>query len=296
MVEAIPQRRIHQPDINGTHVPLNEPISAQTEKVFRRFMALGHVFGPNTSHTIKKVEANLRGLVNGVYITELGGAVYDADAKTLLKYYPLLPDERVAIADFCATRGLGCIQTAAFFPRFSGQANHGSEVYIHPAVTDEAYRKLFSRHYHVEHVTRSPIEFARWIGKAGTNICMFEWRPINDDVNDTAEELNDFNVSYDSGGTLYVTRRAVNKASTFLEVIDTRYKVPLSERISIAGDSPPTDGPLFQIPFITKIAVGDRSLLDETVQGRNLYAATPEAAGKVLRMIMLESTSISPPR
>lgn len=281
---------LHQPDINGTHAPLDTPLSEKTQALFREWTSRGHIFAPNTSYTIVKIARNTHRLANGPYITELGVAVHDADAETLLAYHPLSRAERADIAAIFRAQAHAHVQTAAFFPKFEKGDSHGMRVFIHPGVSPEHHAKLLSRHHAVEHLTSDPSEFATWIADLSQEFGMLEWKPLPDT---NVKEFLALNHSYDSGGTFFLTPRGVNKATTFQKLITSHYRHIPASNISIAGDSKPTDGPLFSIPGILHIAVADRSLLQE-VPGRNLYADTPEAADRYLEQLMRHNPTPTP--
>lgn len=274
---------IHQPDINGTHAELNQPISFVTEAALKEFMTIG-IFGPNTSFTIKKVAANLRGLANGLYITELGVAVYEADATTLVNYHPLSESEKQAIGEAFNTVG-ALIQTAGFFPKFEGNHNHGSSVYIHPTINDQSAEKLLARHFYVERTTRNAPEFARWLASKSTVLGLVEFSLLSGDVKNLPKAFDGLQMAYDSGGTIFVTPHGVNKRTTFEDMLDGYYHHRPDESVSIAGDSPPTDGSLFEIPDIRKIAVANPILLDigRQVTGETYFAPTPAGAAVILQ-------------
>jgi hydroxymethylpyrimidine pyrophosphatase-like HAD family hydrolase len=271
-------RKLHQPDINGTHTPLDTPLSEETQAVFKAWMDLGHLLAPNTSYTIKKIAKNVAGLANSPYITELGVAVHETDADTPVIYHELSEAERETIAGVMATDASEHIQTAAFFPKHEAGDSHGMMVYVNPEITGADTQKLLARHFAIQQQTTNAEEFAGWVKDSGKPFGMVEWKPKAGFI---PPELAALNLSYDSGGTYFVTPAGINKATTFLELLALRYPdIPASD-ISIAGDSGPTDGPLFAIPDITHIAVGDKSLLQD-VSGSNFFAETPAEANEML--------------
>lgn len=274
-------KRLHQPDINGTHAAVNQPFSKATHAVFKKWMGAGNLFSPNTSFTIRKIFKNIQGLANSPYITELGVAVHEADAETPIVYFPLSVDEKEIIAHVFNTEALEKISTAAFFPKFEKGDSHGMQVYLHPDINEEDAKKLLARHHAIENITRDPKEFATWITTIKKDFGMVEWKPINKQI---PQALQQMNYSYDSGRTYFVTPQGVNKATTFLELIKLRFSDIPWENISIAGDSKPTDGPMFGIPNIMHIAVADKSLLED-IPGKNIFVETPDEATKVIQSL-----------
>lgn len=274
-------KRLHQPDINGTHALVNQPLSEATQSVFREWINKGNFFAPNTSYTISKIAQNINKLANSPYITELGVAVHESDAETLILYHPLSIEEKEIVAKVLNEEALEKISTAAFFPKFEKGDKHGMQVYIHPQYSDEEQSKLLARHHKIEHVTKDIKEFTDWLLTIRKDVGMIEWKPINGQI---PELLLQLNYSYDSGGTYFITPKGVNKATTFLELIKLRFSDISFENISIAGDSKPTDGSMFTIPNITHIAVKDKSLLLD-VPGKNIFVETPDDATTIIKSL-----------
>ncbi len=272
-------KRLHQPDINGTHAAVNQPLSPETQEVFKEWMNKGNLFSPNTSFTIKKIEKSINKLANSPYITELGVAVHEADAETLILYFPLTNQEKETIAQIFIQEALHKMYTAAFFPKFEKGDTHGMQVFLHPDVNEEDAKKLLARHHAIENLTRDVKEFATWLTTSKKDFGMFEWKPIDKQIPESFQQMN---FSYDSGGTYYITSKGVNKATTFLELIKLRFSDIPFENISIAGDSKPTDGPMFGIANITHIAVTDKSLLED-VPGKNIFVETPDEATAIIK-------------
>ncbi len=274
-------KRLHQPDINGTHAGVNQPLSPETQAIFKEWMAQGNYFSPNTSFTIRKIAENINSLANSPYITEIGVAVHEADTETLLIYHPFTHEERKKIAYTFFTEGEEKFKTAGFFPKYEKGDNHGTYLYLHPKVSILDAKKLLSRHFAIEKITADYKEFTSWIQGVEKEFGMFEFTPTNE----IPAGFKDMHFSFDSGGTFFITPQGVDKATTFLELINLRFKDIPWENISIAGDSKPTDGPMFTLPNIMHIAVKEKELLVD-VPGKNVFVETPDEATDIIKELL----------
>jgi hydroxymethylpyrimidine pyrophosphatase-like HAD family hydrolase len=274
-------RRLHQPDINGTHAPVGAALSSEAIEIFQEWLRQGNLFAPNTSYTIKKIERSINKLANAPYITELGVSVYEEDGETLILYHSLNSLERTIISHVFEIDG-SKIQTAAFYPRSDRYEQHGMYVYIHPEVNDSKRKYFLDRHHAIENVTSEYWVFAKWLKYTKLEFGLLEWKP-QDGL--AIEGFQGLHCSNDSSGMYFITPSGVTKGTTFQKLIELRYKEISYNRISIAGDSKSTDGPLFEIPHITHIAVGDYSLL-QNVPGKNIFVETPDEATLLLKTLM----------
>jgi hydroxymethylpyrimidine pyrophosphatase-like HAD family hydrolase len=275
----MPTIRLHQPDINGTHASVGEPLSAEAVEIIQEWTSHGHLFAPNTSFVFKKIERNINMLANAPYICELGVAVYEPDGAKLLIYHALDADERETIASVFERDG-SSIATGAFCPRSEGADHHGMYVFVHPETSAPGQEKLLRRHFAIEARTSDHQEFAGWV--RDTEFGLLEWKPRQ---NCMVEGFGELHQSNNSSGMSFITPHGMDKATTFLEFIELRFKQIPMELISVAGDSKSTDGPLFGIPDITHVAVGDATLL-QGVTGKNVFCDTPDEANRYLRTLL----------
>ena len=118
---------------------------------------------------------------------------------------------------------------------------------------------------------------------------MVEFRPLEGMFENLPPDFYGLNKSYDSGGTVFVSPKGVNKANALRTVMEYGYHLPLDNRVIFVGDSVPTDGPCFYLPKIVKIAVKDRGLIVPELSKETYFVQTPHQAAEIIENIRLEA-------
>lgn len=284
-IEAKITGDIHEPDFNGTHGPIGGLPTTATLETIARWRKKGNIFALNTSDN-KHQASRFGDLQNGAFIGELGGVAYGLDGEKLAVFNPLSEAELTTVAD-SMLRAREALKSAVFLPRFDKADNHGVQIFVDPSMGQSVLEKLKEKYRVVDHIARDPDDFARLMHRHKGDICMVTFQFKDGMRAELLNSLNDLQISEDTSGSVFVTKQGVNKATTFLEVLDTIYKRAPDETVSFAGDSEGTDGVVFEVPGIKKIAVGDPHLVNPDVPGEFHYVKNPEGARKVLEMWMM---------
>ncbi len=282
-----PPVRNYSGDYNGTFGQIGQPLSPLERRTLEAWMHTGNTVAFNTSDNRQQGTAKGFGdYTNGPFVGELGGNAYRmGDKKDELAVFHALSDsELTAAGDAIVRLGMGgLLRSVAYLPRYDRGDNHGVSMYMDPKVGINEALDLLGRYPSIHLILRDPQKFASFLPRNRHNIAMITFRANPDHLKTVLETLESLQVAQDTSGGIYVTKRGVDKRTTLLEIEDMYrdHGVLLDETFAVGGDSPGTDGPLFQIPDVTKIAVRSRRLFVPDVPGRNIYRKSPEGTRRL---------------
>lgn len=276
---------VYNGDYNGTLGPIGKPPSKVMVRTLTKWVERGNIVDINSSDNFPQGQSKFGNLVNGTRVAELGVSGYDFE-HNLVVFNPLSESELTEVADMIALIDTP-FRSATFLPRFDRDSNHGVHMYVDPKEEEKDALALQSRYPQIEVVTRNRDHFAKLLkGQVG----MVTFQVYEEHRTELLQTLSRLNPSQDTSGSVFITPHGVDKAKTLLELLDGVYKRNPDETIIVGGDSPGTDGSLFGIPDVTKIAVGDHALIQKGVPGKVHPVKSPEGARRVFENKMKKTS------
>jgi len=182
-------------------------------------------------------------------IVEAGSTIVDRDE---VIYFPLSSDERAEVGNAIQTHA-EVIKLAAFYPK--DNPTRDKRAFLYTNSPEKARRYLRALSQIIRGITIDPNEFAQWLQQFNTGMIEFA---LDESRIDPSTNIMVPGINYSvTDSSFLVTKQGVTKR-TGVEEVFGRKEID-SQTMAVAGDQP-IDVPMFAIPGITSIAVGNAEL------------------------------------